>query len=216
MKYTTVLLLIGAVSVAEASKISSTSLKHRTPVKDVTFVNDDSDSESEDSLVQLQWTEPWGPGEDGIIDALTPQLGQCKERLWQDPREVAWQIDMFSRTCDRKYYDNAISIQKTMREENQEIEIPKINAWELLDASFAFSRIRRYDFVQDNMDMLEHFQENLNMNRSNLVNVENFVRVCKTVNKNFTEKFHDGEFDNPALHDPRQEALEKYNEKIKG
>jgi len=64
------------------------------------------------------------------------------------------------------------------------------------------------------MDMLEHFQDNLNMNRSNLVNVENFIRVCKTVNKNFSDKYKDDEFDNPALHDPRQEALEKYNEKF--
>jgi hypothetical protein len=93
--------------------------------------------------------------------------------------------------------------------------LPKINAWEHLDASFSFSRIRRYDFVQENLDMLEHFQDNLNMNRNNLVNVENFIRVCQTVNKNFSDKFHDEEFDNPALHDPRKEALEKYNDKIK-
>jgi hypothetical protein len=53
------------------------------------------------------------------------------------------------------------------------------------------------------------------MNRSNLVNVENFTRVCQTVSKNFSEKFHDDEFDSPALHDPRQEALEEYNKKFK-
>lgn len=116
-------------------------------------------------------------------------------------------MDMFSRTCDRKYYDNSVKIADKIKS-----ELPKVNSWELLDASFAFSRIRRYDFVNDNMDMLEHFQDNLNMNRANLVNVENFIRVCRTVNKNFAEKFHDGEFDSPSAHDPRQEALDKYNE----
>jgi hypothetical protein len=159
--------------------------------------------------ITQKWTEPWGPGEDGIIDALTPPLEACRERLWEDPRELGWQMDMFSRTCDRKYYDHAWEIAQKIKS-----DLPRVNAWELLDKSFAFSRIRRYDFVNDNMDMLEHFQDNLNMNRSNLVNVENFIRVCKTVNQNFSAKFHDGEFDNPAEHDPRQEALEKYNEKI--
>lgn len=118
---------------------------------------------------------------------------------------------MFSRTCDRKYYDNAVKISQAINQ-----EVPKVNSWELLDASFAFSRIRRYDFVEENMNMLEHFQDNLNMNRSNLVNVENFIRVCQTVNKNFSNKYHNEEFDNPALHDPRQESLEEYNEKITG
>ena len=204
MKYTSMLMVIGALSVAEASKIQS-ALAKRTPVKDVTFV-DQSDSSDDDALVQLGWTDEWGPGEDGIIDALTPPLGSCTERLWADPRELKWQMEMFSRTCTRSYYDNAVKIAKDIHK-----DLPKVNTWELLDKSFAFDRIRRYDFVNENMDMLEHFQDNLNMNRSNLVNVENFIRVCKTVNRNFSAKYHDGEFDNPALHDPRQEALDKYN-----
>jgi hypothetical protein len=219
MKYTTVLCLLGAVSVAEASKITSVSSR-RTPVKGVTFVEtrDGSDEDSDDdekSLVQLQWTEPWGPGEDGIVDALTEPLTTCAERLWVDPRELSWQMDMFSRTCDRKYYDNSTKIQEETIKAGRAIDLPKVNSWELLDKAFDFSRIRRYNFVNDNMDMLEHFQDNLNMNRSNLVNVENFIRVCKTVNKNFTDKYHNDEFDSPAVHDPRQEALEKYNKEIK-
>ena len=205
MKYSTVLLLLGVVAYAEASKITQMKRSH---VKQRDMESDD-DEDDEDSLVQLGWTEPWGPGEDGIIDALTPPLQACQERLWNDPRELGWQIDMFSRTCDRKYYENGVQIAQEIQS-----EIPKINSWELLDKAFEFSRIRRYDIVNDNMDMLEHFQDNLNMNRSNLVNVENFIRVCKTVNRNFSEKFHDGEFDSPALHDPRQEALEKHNEKF--
>jgi len=34
---------------------------------------------------------------------------------------------------------------------------PRVHAWELLDKSFSFPRIRRYQFVNENMDMLEHF-----------------------------------------------------------
>lgn len=197
-------MVLGAMSTVEASKI--TAVARRTPVKDVTFAQVSDSDTDDDSLVQLGWTDEWGPGDNGIIDALTPPIGQCEERLWADPRELKWQMEMFSRTCERKYYDNSVKIAKDIN-----AELPKVNAWELLNKSFAFDRIRRYDFVNENMDMLEHFQDNLNMNRSNLVNVDNFIRVCKTVNKNFATKYHDGEFDNPLAHDPRQEALDKYN-----
>ena len=55
------------------------------------------------------------------------------------------------------------------------------------------------------MDMLEHFQDNLNTNISNNVNQENFIRTAKTVVANLGEKYHNGEYDNPANHDPRKE-----------
>ena len=116
-------------------------------------------------------------------------------------------MDMFSRTFDRKYYDNAMKISSELK-----ISPPKANAWELMDASFAFPRLRRYQFVQENMDLLEHFQDNFNMNKSNQVNVDNLIRVGKTVLNNFRQKYHDGEFDAPADHDPRLEAWNKANE----
>ena len=55
------------------------------------------------------------------------------------------------------------------------------------------------------MDMLEHFQDNLNTNVSNTINQDNFMRTAKTVVANFSEKYHDGGWDNPANHDPRKE-----------
>jgi hypothetical protein len=145
----------------------------------------------------------------GIIDALTPQTPECEERLWLDQREVAWQMDQFSRNCDLQHYKNVQFIQKEIGG-----EMPKAKSWELMNDSFSFARVRNYDFVNDNMNMLEHFQDNFNMNRQNSVNAANFARVCKTVQNNFVTKFHDGEFDAPWDHDPRQEALEKYNESI--
>jgi len=90
--------------------------------------------------------------------------------------------------------------------------MPKIHSWELMDRAFSFERIRRYDFVEDNMNMLEHFQDNLNQNRQNSVNALNYARVCNTVQNNFSAKFHNGEFDAPRNTDPRQVALDEYNE----
>jgi len=42
------------------------------------------------NLVDLQ-------GDDGIIDALTPQAGACEPRLWISKDEMDWQMDQFSR-----------------------------------------------------------------------------------------------------------------------
>jgi len=116
---------------------------------------------------------------------------------------------MFSRTFDEQYWYNAMKIASELKVK----EMPKIHAWELMDKAFSFIRVRRYEMVQQNMDMLEHFQDNLNMNKTNERNMKNFARVGRTVLANFRAKYHDGEFDAPADHDPRQEALDKYNKK---
>ena len=143
----------------------------------------------------------------GVLDALTSKEGQCDERLWMNKDEMDWQMDMFSRNFDLKHWENAMKISTELG-----IDSSRVHGWELMNNAFAFPRVRRYDFVQNNMDMLEHFQDNLNMNRSNKENAERFSRVGKTVLQNFADKYHDGEFDAPAAHDPRQESLEKYNE----
>ena len=51
--------------------------------------------------------------------------------------------------------------------------------------------------------MVEHFQDNLNTNISNLKLVENFIRVGSTAVGELNAKYHDGEFADPALSDPR-------------
>ena len=53
------------------------------------------------------------------------------------------------------------------------------------------------------MDMLEHFQDNLNQNLSNSQHMSNFLRVANTVRDNLNAKYHDGEFDDPSNHDPK-------------
>ena len=55
------------------------------------------------------------------------------------------------------------------------------------------------------MDMLEHFEDNLNTNISNSVNVANFAKVGKTVVNNLKSKYHNGEFADPAAYDPRDD-----------
>ena len=108
-----------------------------------------------ENLVDLQ-------GDGGLIDALTPAAGACEERLWISQDEMDWQMDQFSRKFDIKNYENAMTIAQKMK-----VKPSKVHSWELLDGSFSFPRVRRYETVQAQMDQVEHFQDNLNTNLSN-------------------------------------------------
>ena len=111
---------------------------------------------------------------------------------------------MFSRTLNPKHWKNAQNVAKAI---GKDITKTKIHTWELYDKAFSFPRVRRYNFVNDNMDMLEHFQDNLNLNNSNSVNMANFLRVAQQVQSNLNTKYHNGEFTDPATIDPK--ALKK-------
>ena len=107
-------------------------------------------------------------------------------------------MDQFSRKFNVKNYENAMEIAKELG-----TAAPRVHTWELLDKAFSFPRVRRYQFVQENMDMLEHFEDNLNTNISNSINVANFIKVEKTAVANLNAKYYDGEFVDPATIDPR-------------
>ena len=187
------MLFLGAVSYTEAK---TTDLVQVIEANGMTaVVESESDSDSDDELVDL------GKGDTGIIDALTPPKGQCTERLWLSADEMNWQMDQFSRKFDVQNYLNAMEIAGELK-----VKPPAVHTWELLDKSFAFPRVRRYNDVQENMDLVEHFQDNLNTNISNMKNVNNFIRVGKTVVGELAEKYHDGEFADPAGYDPRHPA----------
>jgi hypothetical protein len=194
MKYSAiVLLLLGAVSYTEAR----TDLVQIIEANGMTAVTE-SDSESSDSEDD-QMLDLGNPKDTGIIDATTAPKGQCTERLWESVDEMNWQMDQFSRKFDIQNYKNAVEISKELKK-----KLPPVHTWELLDKAFSFPRIRRFNEVQENMDMVEHFQDNLNTNISNLKNVQNFIRVGKTVVAELKEKYHDGEFSDPADFDPRK------------
>jgi len=113
---------------------------------------------------------------------------------------------MFSRTLDTRHWTNVINIAKQLQKKTGKAPKLQIHTWELIDKAFSFPRIRRYQFVNENMDMLEHFQDNLNTNISNSVHMDNFLRVARTVRDNLNSKYHDGEFDDPKNHDLREES----------
>jgi len=137
------------------------------------------------------------------VDVMNVQTGAPCVYLDETQYELDYQLDMFSRTLDPRHWTNAVNIHTAMDKKGLAPKPLLVHTWELYDEAFSFPRVRRYQFVQDNMDMLEHFQDNLNTNISNSVHMANFLRVASTVKQNFLTKYHDGEFEDPALTDPK-------------
>lgn len=121
------------------------------------------------------------------------------------------QMEYFSRKLEPHYFQNALWIWGNLTNQSASFNNrPLVHTWELYDKAFGFERVRKYQFVQENMDMLQHFEDNLNLNISNQKNLQNFLRVAVTVHKNFKEKYgSNGGFDDPADTDPYEEKDEK-------
>ena len=55
------------------------------------------------------------------------------------------------------------------------------------------------------MDSIEHWQDDLNINVTNTVNQERFIKAAKLAVANIGTKYSQGGYDDPANHDPRKE-----------
>jgi hypothetical protein len=118
------------------------------------------------------------------------------------------ELEYFSRRLDQQNFDNALLIWKNLTAGSGLKERLMVHTYELYDKAFSFPRVRRYQFVQDNMDMLEHFEDNLNQNIDNSINLANYLRVATTVRNNLNFKYgNGGGFEDPADTDPYEEAV---------
>ena len=123
------------------------------------------------------------------------------EPLEIDDETLQQQLDYFSRDFDKKHYDNAMKIYAEMKAQGKDPKV-RVKSYELLDKAFAFERVRRYDLVQQHMNLLEHLQDNLNQNFTNQQNVDQFIIVGRAAVAAFNAKYHNGEFSDPANFDP--------------
>ena len=128
----------------------------------------------------------------------------CEEALEVSEKELNIQLDYFSRKFDMKNYDNAMKIYGELKKQGKDPKVA-VNTWELYDHSFSFVRVRRYDLVQQHMDLIQHMEDNLNQNFTNGQHLAQFIQVCKAAQKALNEKYHDGEFSDPANYDPQDE-----------
>lgn len=126
----------------------------------------------------------------------------CEPAIDVSQKQLDIELDYFSRNFDRKHYKKAMQVYKELKKQGKDPKM-SIHTWELYDAAFSFPRVRRYDLVQRHMDLLQHFQDNLNENFTNQLHLDNFIRVAKNAQADLNAKYHDGEFSDPAGFDPQ-------------
>ena len=66
---------------------------------------------------------------------------------------------------------------------------------ELYDKSFSFPKVRNYDYAVQQMNELEHYEDNLNSNLSNKLALTRFIEVAKKVRANLNDKYDIGFID---------------------
>jgi len=66
---------------------------------------------------------------------------------------------------------------------------------ELYDKSFSFPKVRNYDYAVQQMNELEHYEDNLNSNLSNALALKRFIDVAKKVRANLNDKYDIGFID---------------------
>ena len=66
---------------------------------------------------------------------------------------------------------------------------------ELYDKSFSFPKVRNYDYAVQQMNELEHYEDNLNSNLSNGQHLKKFVEIAKKVRANLNDKYDIGFID---------------------
>ena len=138
----------------------------------------------------------------GAINAV--RLEQpCEPAIDVSQTQLDKELDYFSRNFDKTHYDHAGLIYAELKGQGLDPKM-SIHTWELYDKSFRFPRVRRYADVQTQMDVLEHFQDNLNQNFLNSQAVDNFIRVAHEAEDALNHKYgdDDGGFTDPALYDP--------------
>ena len=147
---------------------------------------------------------PTGPKPKTVAASLAQLAEPCEEALDVSEHELNVQLDYFSRRLDIKYYNNAMKIYGELKKNGKNPKV-SVHTWELYDKGFSFDRVRRYELVQHHMDLLQHFEDNLNQNFTNMQHVTTFLEVAKAAQAALNTKYHNGEFTDPAGYDPEEE-----------
>ena len=106
------------------------------------------------SAVQLETTQTTAAAPYEVVNNKI-FLDGCVTPLQETEAELALQLEEFSRTLDKGHYNNAMEIYTELKKQGKDPKV-RVNTYELLDNAFAFERIRRYDLVQQHMNLVEH------------------------------------------------------------
>ena len=93
-----------------------------------------------------------------------------------------------------KNWDNAMEIKGKLSASGGAVKFA-VTTKELYDKSFSFPKVRNYDYAVQQMNELEHYEDNLNSNLSNKLALTRFVEVAKKVRANLNDKYDIGFID---------------------
>ena len=118
----------------------------------------------------------------------------CTPPLEIAEEELSFQLGQFSRNFEMTAWNNAMEIAAGLAKSGK---TPKfaVTTKELYDKSFSFPKVRNYDYAVENMNELEHYEDNLNKNLSNKLALTRFVEVAKKVRANLNDKYDIGFID---------------------
>ena len=122
------------------------------------------------------------------------QLNECPKPLDITEDEMHYQLGEFSRNFQMENWNNAMHIKGKLNKKGQ---FPKfaVTTKELYDKSFSFPKVRNYDYAVQQMNELEHYEDNLNSNLSNALALKRFIDVAKKVRANLNDKYDIGFID---------------------
>uniref|UniRef100_A0A7S3CM14 Uncharacterized protein n=1 Tax=Strombidium rassoulzadegani TaxID=1082188 RepID=A0A7S3CM14_9SPIT len=129
-----------------------------------------------------------------LFNLMQLQDGPCPEPLEITEDELHYQLGEFSRTFEMQYWDNAMKIKKELGEKGLNPRFA-VTTKELYDKSFSFPKVRNYDYAVENMNELEHYEDNLNGNIGNNYHLQKFLEVAKKVRANLNDKYDIGFID---------------------
>ena len=134
-----------------------------------------------------------------LYDIMALQTSQvdangCPIPLAITDDELAYQLGEFSRNFNMDNWDNAMKVKAGLAAAGK---TPKfaVTTKELYDKSFSFPKVRNYDYAVEQMNELEHYEDNLNNNLSNKLALTRFIEVAKKVRANLNDKYDIGFID---------------------
>ena len=114
------------------------------------------------------------------IMALQMTGADCPEPLEISEEELHYQLGEFSRNFNMENWNNAQKIADGLAKAGKSPRFA-VTTKELYDHSFSFPKVRNYDYAVENMNELEHYEDNLNNNLSNAYALQKFISVAKKV-----------------------------------
>merc|ERR1719353_199725 len=131
-----------------------------------------------------------------LYELMALQTGEvdangCPIPLEISEDELQYQLGEFSRNFNM---DNAMKVKAGLAKAGKNPKFA-VTTKELYDKSFSFPKVRNYDYAVEQMNELEHYEDNLNNNLSNKLALTRFVEVAKKVRANLNDKYDIGFID---------------------